>query len=107
MHTTAQPTIWEVPDDVWTMIEAILNCCGLQTSLAWLAHLSCRGLKWVDTIRTCGLTCAAHQLTVRVTGSPRAVEGSPSRPMTTGPLYGRQTFYSTPPVVSWQTRIRR
>ena len=25
MDTTAQPTIWEVPDDVWTIIEAILN----------------------------------------------------------------------------------
>jgi transposase len=25
MHTTTQPTIWEVPDDVWTVIESILN----------------------------------------------------------------------------------
>jgi transposase len=25
MDTTAQPTIWEVPDDVWTIIEAILH----------------------------------------------------------------------------------
>jgi putative transposase len=27
MHTTAQPTIWEVPDDVWTLSEPILNAC--------------------------------------------------------------------------------
>jgi putative transposase len=27
MDTTAQPTIWEVPDDVWAMIEPILNAC--------------------------------------------------------------------------------
>ena len=27
MHATVQPTIWEVPDDVWTMIEPILNEC--------------------------------------------------------------------------------
>src|SRR5688500_5766716 len=27
MHTTAQPTIWEVPDDVWEMVELILNAC--------------------------------------------------------------------------------
>lgn len=25
MDTTALPTIWEVPDDVWTIIEALLN----------------------------------------------------------------------------------
>lgn len=27
MHTTTQPTIGEVPDDVWPMSEAILNEC--------------------------------------------------------------------------------
>jgi putative transposase len=27
MDTTVQPTIWEVPDDVWTMVEPILNKC--------------------------------------------------------------------------------
>jgi putative transposase len=27
MHTTAQPTIWEVPDDGWTMLEPILAEC--------------------------------------------------------------------------------
>jgi len=27
MQTTAQPTIWEVPDDVWEMVELILNAC--------------------------------------------------------------------------------
>ncbi len=27
MHTIAQPTIWEVPDDVWNMIEPILAEC--------------------------------------------------------------------------------
>jgi putative transposase len=27
MDTTTQPTIWEVPDDVWTMVEPILNDC--------------------------------------------------------------------------------
>jgi putative transposase len=27
MHATVQPTIWEVPDDVWTMIEPILDEC--------------------------------------------------------------------------------
>ena len=25
MDTTTQPTLWEVPDDVWTMVEPILN----------------------------------------------------------------------------------
>ena len=25
MDTTAQPTSWEVPDDVWTLIEPLLN----------------------------------------------------------------------------------
>ena len=27
MDTKTQPTIWEVPDDVWTIIEPILNEC--------------------------------------------------------------------------------
>jgi putative transposase len=27
MPITTQPTIWEVPDDVWTLIESILNEC--------------------------------------------------------------------------------
>jgi transposase len=27
MHTTTEPTIWEVPDDVWVMIESILTDC--------------------------------------------------------------------------------
>jgi transposase len=27
MHTAAQPTSWEVPDDVWILIEPILNEC--------------------------------------------------------------------------------
>jgi putative transposase len=27
MHTTAQPTIWDVPDDGWTLSEPILNEC--------------------------------------------------------------------------------
>jgi putative transposase len=27
MDTTVQPTIWEVPDDVWAMVEPILNQC--------------------------------------------------------------------------------
>jgi putative transposase len=27
MHTTTEPTRWEVPDDVWVMIESILNDC--------------------------------------------------------------------------------
>ena len=27
MDTTTQPTHWEVPDDVWTMVEPILNDC--------------------------------------------------------------------------------
>jgi putative transposase len=27
MRTTTQPTIWEVPDDVWTLIESLLTEC--------------------------------------------------------------------------------
>jgi transposase len=27
MHTATQPTIWEVPDDGWTMIEPLRNEC--------------------------------------------------------------------------------
>jgi putative transposase len=27
MDTATQPTIWEVPDDVWAMVEPILNKC--------------------------------------------------------------------------------
>ncbi len=27
MDTNTQPTIWEVPDDVWTLIEPIFNEC--------------------------------------------------------------------------------
>jgi hypothetical protein len=27
MHAVVQPTIWEVPNDVWTMIEPILDEC--------------------------------------------------------------------------------
>jgi hypothetical protein len=57
----------------------------------------------VDTIRTRGLTFIANQLKFMVTGSQTAVEHSPSLPMTIGPLSGRQTFDSTPPVVSWPT----
>jgi transposase len=29
MYGTVQPTIWEVPDDVWTMIKPILDECYL------------------------------------------------------------------------------
>jgi hypothetical protein len=81
----------------------VFSCCGSQTSLAWLANISCCGLRLVDTIRTYGLTFAANQLKFMVMGSQTAVEGSSLLPMTIGPLSGRQTFYSTPLVVSWPT----
>jgi hypothetical protein len=34
MDTNTQPTIWEVPDNVWTIIEPILNLAGLGAGCA-------------------------------------------------------------------------
>jgi hypothetical protein len=78
------------------------TCCGLQTSLAGLANISCRGLRLADTIRTRRLTFAANRLRFIIMGSQTSGEGAPSVPMAVCHQYGRHTFYSTPHVVSWQ-----
>jgi hypothetical protein len=77
MDTTAQPTIWEVPDDVWTIMEVILNeiypppspraivvslCAGyalaLASACAPVAHgISCRS--HVATTAPCTGTSSA------------------------------------------------
>jgi putative transposase len=56
-HATVQPTIWEVPDDVWTIIEPILNECypakpkghrrvNLRRVLNGIIFRLCTGCQW-------------------------------------------------------------
>src|SRR6266850_508002 len=61
--------------------ETTSSCCGSQTSLAWLANISFRGLRFADTIRTRQLAFAATELRCIVTGAHTSVEGSPSVPI--------------------------
>jgi hypothetical protein len=71
-------------------------CCGSQTSLAWLANISFRGLRFADTIRTRRLAFAASELRFIVTGVQTSGEGSPSVPMAVCHPYGQHTLCKNP-----------
>ena len=72
--------------------ETTSSCCGSQTSLAWLANISFRGLRFADTIRTRQLAFAASELRCIVTGAQTSVEGSPSVPIAVCHPYGQHTL---------------
>jgi len=95
-NTKSQPVI-----SVLREAERADRCCGSQTSLAWLANISFRGLRFADTIRTCRLAFAANRLRCIVTGAHTSGEGSPSVPMAVCSPYGQHTLGKKTP--TWHT----
>jgi putative transposase len=72
MHATVQPTIWEVPDDVWTMIEPILDECytakpkghrrvGLHGALNGIIFRLRTGCQWNQLPQPCGDDSTVHR----------------------------------------------
>jgi transposase len=73
MHATVQPTIWEVSDDVWTMIEPILDECYTAKPKGHHRvglHEALNGI--IFRLRTAanGISCPSHlATTARCTGT--------------------------------------
>jgi transposase len=72
MDTTAQPTIWEVPDDLWTWIEPMRNACDpaqpkgprrVELRRVWNGTI-CRlrtGGQWHQRPKPCGDDSPVHR----------------------------------------------